>query len=220
MSQHNKGWIKILAVGCLIVFLLIGTASFYVYKRIKENGPKMVANLIEMTSEGMLKELQIPQEESIKAMQVIKEFTIKIRNGQISFQQGKSVAEALGKQSVMGAITMRSLEMTYISPSSMSYEEKDQSRKTLTRVAYGLSENMISQETVNSVLDTISEEVTDDYGNKFERWKPFLTTEELKEMLSKFSSLADQAGVEDKEFPYDISETIRKAIEKGLQQAQ
>ena len=216
MPQRRNGWVKIVAIGCLIIVVLLTVLGFYAFKKIKESGPKIIATFIEATSEGMLSELQIPQDESAKAMSVIKDFTQKIRNGEVNMEQGKNVAEALGSQSVMGAITMRSLEMTYVSPSSLSYQEKDAAKKTLTRVSYGLTENLISQSELDSVLNTINEEVSDEYGKEWERWKPFLTTEELNSFLSKLSALADKAGIEDKEFPYDIAETIKKAIEKGM----
>ena len=216
MSYKRNGWVKIVAIGCLIIVILLSAIGYFAYNKIKESGPKIIANIIEATSEGMLSELQIPQEESAKAMSVIKDFTLKIRNREVTIEQGKNVAKSLGSQSVMGAITMRSLEMTYVSPSSLSYQEKDAAKKTLTRVAYGLTESKITQAELDFVLKTINEEVSDDYGKKWERWKPFLTTEELNSFLSNLSALADKAGIEDKEFPYDIAETIKKAIEKGM----
>ena len=76
MFKKSNGWVKVLAIGCLIVLVLFLAIGYVVYKKIKEGAPKMIAQLVEVTAEGMFQEMQIPQDESAKAMEVIKSFSL------------------------------------------------------------------------------------------------------------------------------------------------
>ncbi|MCK5707684.1 MAG: hypothetical protein KAI43_08525 [Candidatus Aureabacteria bacterium] len=212
MSEKKGGCWKLFAIGCVVVVLLGGIGGYLAFK----NLPKLAAIGIEKASDAMLKELGLPEEEFKKAKSAISSFTQDIRDGKISAQQGAAIMEALAQESLVGAIMVRGFEAGYIEKSKLTAEEKTAARITLSRAMHGMVKENINGNQLESAMESIMVTSQTSGGNTNKNFKKVVTDEELKTALKKIKSLADNAGIPNKEYKADIGQLIKDAIAKGM----
>lgn len=214
MSERGNTWIKVLlcCVSFCIVALIAG--GYFAVKTIKKKAPDLIARMIEVSTEAVFIQLELPQAERGEAMAAIRTFTQDIRDGEVSLAQGKRVAEALDNKSLVGAILVRGFEAQYVRSSVLPDAEKDAAHITLTRFVHGVVEDRISQETFDSIMDMISEQG----DNENRRLKSSITTAELQAVLGEMQNAADQAAIENREYAVDIAQIIHDAIDQGMKE--
>ena len=216
MSIKRNGWVKIFILSVLLLVTLAVAAGTIAIKKLKENSPRIIAKMVEISAEGLFIKIELPQSERTAAMKEIRRFTQQIRDGQVSLQQGSQVITALGDQSFIGAIMIRGFEAGYINASALSPDERQAAHKTLTRFMHGSVEEKISSETYDEIMQMISDEQTDGIQKGQRTLKKSITTNELKTVLMKMEKAADDAGIENREYAFNMAEIIRDLIQKGM----
>ena len=190
--------------------------GYFTVRKLKEKSPGIIAKFIEISAETIFVQFELPDAERQAAMNSIRLFTQDIRDGKVTFKQGKKVAQALNDKSLMGSILVRSFELKYINTSSLTDDEKVSAHIILTRFVHGSIENKISMEKLNSILDMISEDIWDGSKNSKRRLKSSITIDELKNLLKAMKVAADESKIENREFRIDIAKIIQDAIKKGM----
>ena len=203
---------------CFLIFsFLLAVVGYFGYKKLKEKVPEIIAGMIETSAEGVFVQIKLPEAERKAAMDTIKDFTRDIRDGKVDFQQGKRIAKALGDKALMGAILTRSFETQYVCSAYLGDAEKRSAHVTLTRFVHGVIDDKISKETLDAILNMMSEEQGNKKNGK-NRLKNSISVEELRDILLKMKGAADKAGIENREYKIDIRTIIREAIEKGMRE--
>ena len=214
MTKNSQGWVKIVII-CLFVFAILVIAGGYVgYRKLKEKAPQIIARMIEISADGVFVQIQLPEAERGSAMSAIRSLTQDIREGKVNLQQGKRIAKALNDKALIGAIIIRSFESQYVHLSSLKDSEKTDAHQTLTRFVHGVIDGKIPRESLDAVLNMISEEQGNSNGNR--RLKNSISEEELKDVLLNMKDAADHAQIENRTYEIDIAEIIREAIKKGM----
>jgi len=195
------------------VILIAG--GYFAVKAIRTKAPNLVARMIEASAETLFIQIELPETERGEAMAAVNSFTQDIRDGRVSLKQGMNVVQALDNKSLLGAIIVRGFEAQYVKRSVLPDEEKEAAHVTLTRFVHGTVEESIPQDTYNTIIDTISEKGDDQDTRQL---KSSITTEELRAVLERMKTAADDAAIENREYAIDIAPLIRDAIERGMKE--
>jgi hypothetical protein len=216
-STSGFGCAHAIAIGCLGILLLVvvvGVVAYYKMGDWVRSGGAAIVNLV---AEEALKDLDIPAAEREAAMEEVRAFSQKVKDGEVSVQEITSVAEHFAKGPAFAAIMARGFEVKYLAVSELPEEEKAEGRKTLSRFSHGVSQKQIPRETLEELKQIIAhEKQNEDDPVKF---KKALTPEELRRALNVMKAAADDAGVEDAVFTIDLTAEIRKSIDEGMASA-
>ena len=214
-EKKGGGCWKAAGVGCLVVLVALGVGGFLVVKNRERILRSLAAKGTEVAAEGILGNSQLPESEREAAMVPIREFAAKIKSGEVSMDQAKTVGKALAEGPLPMIMMARAAELMYLEPSELPAEEKEAGRMTLSRFARAITQKKVAEEKINAVFDEITIKTTvGDQENV--RLKETLTTDELREWLKVMKDAADEAGIENRKFVVDIEAEIRKAIDAGM----
>lgn len=218
-GQKRFGCAKMAGVGCLVLVAIGIVAGMVVYFKAKDWARAGIAAVTEKVTEKMVKELGLSEAERESAMEPIREFAQRIRDGEVSLEQGGRVMEALTEGPAFAVLMMHVFERKYLAGPELSEEEKQEGHVTITRFVRGVSTGSIPKTKIEEISKIVMLETTDSEGETTKKPKDTITAEELKSCLTIMKDSADAAGIEEKEFTFDLGEEIRKAIEKGMAEA-
>ncbi len=172
---------------------------------------------MEFAAEKMLEGIQYPEPMRAVLMEPIREFTTEVKAGRVPAEKAAKVAEELLKGSVLGPVLAPAFQSAYIDPSSLSSIEKELMARNLSRYAEGLRQKKISDQTAGDIWNLISEPKPGTGNDPDSRQlKKTLTPEELKMVIGKMQTSADQAGIAEQLFTFQPQDEIRRAIQRGL----
>ncbi len=219
MRRRQKGFgcLEAAGIGCLVLVVLGLVAGAVVYYKWESWARTAGAKLAEAAAGSMMDELGIPADEKEAAMKPVREFTRKIRDGEVSMEQVGAVAKALKEGPALAAMLARGFEARYLNPSDLPEEEKKAGHVAISRFVQGVSTGKIPKEKPKEIRDVCTVKTVDAEGNEKRKLKDSITTEELKSCLKTMKDAADAAEIEDREFKVDLAAEIRKAIEAGME---
>ena len=212
-EQARSNWVPACLVGCLLMFivsvLLCAGTAWYVFshaKRIASNlAREMIVSVVEES------DLEVEEKQAIVAQvnRVVEQY----QSGKITTEDLGRIMEELAESPLMGAILIKSVEAKYIDPSGLSEEEKADARVTLQRVLRGMYEEQLDPDDLQTAMDYVSYETSD--GQR--QLKNQVSDDELRAFLQECELRADEAGVPDESYEVQISEELKRAIDRALQ---
>lgn len=217
-QKSGDGCGKAIGIGCLVMLVVLCICGFLVVKFKDRIFCSIMAKGTLVAGEGILGQTQLPEAEREAAMVPIRELAEKIKRGEVSKEQAAAIAEAFAEGPLLMLMMARGAELKYLVPSELPDEEKKAGSITLSRFAWGMTEQKIDNAKAQAAFDKISIKTRDADGKETVQLKQSLTTEELREWLQIMKDAADAAGIEDKHFEVNIPEEIRKAIDAGLKE--
>ena len=215
-GKSGFGCAKMAGVGCLVLIVLGVVVGLVVWAKWEGWARAAGAAGVELVAEEMMSELGLTEEEKDGAMGPVREFAQQIRDGEVTLAQAIAVGEELVDGPAFAVLLTRGFEGKYLAASELSDAEKQEGHVTLTRFAQGVSTERIPTTKAEEISQIVTIETTDSEGETTKELKETITTEELKSCLAIMKDSADAAGVEDREFTFDLAEEIRKAIENGM----
>ncbi|MGF1453734.1 MAG: hypothetical protein ACFB21_16880 [Opitutales bacterium] len=154
---------------------------------------------------------QLPEAEREEAMVVITDFTDRMREGEVSLEQGTNVILALLEE-VSPIIFAMAFEDEFLQTAELSEAEREEARVTFQRFFRGSMTGEIPEAKQEEIYARFPEETE---GQNAET----LTTEEAREILADMKTAADEAGVPQEVPQQDLSSLIELAINQGMAQA-
>ncbi len=222
-ERKGFGCLHAAGIGCLVLVVIGVIAGVVVYYKAGSWARAAVAVGVEAAAEKTMENLNLPQDEMNAAMEPIREFTQKIRDGEVTLEQALAVGEALAGGPALAAVMARGFEVKYLHPSDLPDDEKQAGHVAISRFVNGVSTDRIpdekAKEKVKEIGDIVTVKTTDSAGKTTKQPKDALTAEELRSCLKIMKDAADAAGVEQREFVVDLAAEIRKAIAIGLDKA-
>ncbi len=210
-KSNSSGCWKAAGIGCLALVLAGGLVGVWAYRNAGRLLRTGAAHMLDKGAEVMFEAMQLEAEDRQAAMAAIAELSEQVRTGELTMEQGGEILTALAEGPLPMIVALRLFETTILEPSALDAETKAQGRVTVSRFAEGLVRGSIPPEKGEEALDAISVQKEDR-----REMKPDLTTAELIGCLEIMKTAADEAGIEDRKFTYDLAEEIRKVIRRGL----
>lgn len=187
---------KTLGIGCLVILVLIAIGGVVLYM----NARKWIAPYMKTMSDEILKELDLTLDEKDRVREKISAFIDDFENGEVTWPQFGMATQNI----VSGPLSAVIFDETVVKPSGLSDDEKAAGSRTLQRVARGLKESKINPEQLSAVNERDSTRQPDEY-----------TDEDVREALTKFKKIADDASIPDEPFVVDIAGEIEAALDKA-----
>ncbi len=100
----------------------------------------------------------------------------------------------------------------YVKPSALSDQEKADASRVLARVARGLSEEKIAENSMDEALDLITESKADEQREL----KDSLTDEEVREFIAACKTVVDEAEIPDENFQVKVSDAVKAIVDELL----
>jgi hypothetical protein len=213
------GCAKIAGIGCAAMVVLAIVAGIVVYYKghdLLRAGGAAVAN---MAAVEMMDQFEIPAAERDAAMVPVREFTEKVKKGEVSTEQIGAVAKAFVEGPAFAAIAARGFDAKYMKKSSLGADEQAAGRTTLSRFAHGISSGAVPHAALEGLKDIVTVSGKGADGKDDVDLKDALTDDEVRAALAHMKSSADGGGVEQREFAIDLPAEIRSSIKKGMSSA-
>lgn len=210
-KKGGAGCLKAAGIGCLVVAVVGGLAVFWAVRNADRLLRVGTAKVLMSGADAMFDTMQMDKTEKDAALEAVRELTEKIKNGEITAEQGKGILTALAEGPLPMVVAVRFLEATILQQSGLDPDEKEQARITLSRFSEGLIQGTIPREKGDEALDMIS--VQDEHQRDI---KTDVTDADIARCLAVMKDAADQAGIEERLFKTDFAREIRKYIDQGL----
>lgn len=198
--------------GCLIalvIFLVLVVIGVIV---VVMNWRNWFASAAGAGIEAMIDASHMPATEKQESKAHFKQLMDDFRAGNVSMGQLSRVAEELEESPVFPVALTMWFEQSYVLPSAMPDEEKAEARLTMDRFARGLYEEKIPFNASDDVLAPMMETTPD--GDEELKQNP--TVDDIRAALANMKQRADDAGVPEESFTIDVSDEVKKAIDRAL----
>jgi len=210
--------------GCLIVLVILiilgGIGAWYV----ASNWRGWAADGAKTVVQEVLKEASLPDEQKTAIMTEVNALANDFEAGKVSLQQMTYVFEEIAESPIIPATVIGVMQQEYVAPSELTTEEKADAKLALRRLARGVYEEKIEPERVAHITDPIAaqqgEQAAINFeieGRRYTLARPEdVSTDELKDFLSRARAAADEAGIPPDPDEIDVAREVREAIGRGL----
>jgi hypothetical protein len=214
--QQSSGggcWLYAL-IGCLgtlvLAVVLCGVGGWWLSK----NAGKMIAAGIRTVIVAGINESQLDAQEKKEVIEQIDRVVNAYNAGKVKPEELEKLLNGLKDSPVLALIQVWGVEKMFLEPSGLTTEEKQAGHRSIERVFRGIVEKKIDHsEFQDAMPDSMRQQVEGGKGQP--RTKP--TDEEVKEFLANLKKLADDAEIPDEEFKIDVSDELKKDIDKLLE---
>ena len=195
-------------IGCVgvsfVCVLVCGGGFWYLSKNIGEIARKAIVSVIESS------ELSDEDKEAVTAQ--VDRIVAAYESGEIDWEDVGRIMEQLAESPLLGLIIVYATDATYITPSGLTDEEKEEGRLTMQRVARGVFEETIDRDELESAMDYVSVEGSG--GNR--QFKDRVSDADLRQFLAECKRHADEAEVPLEPFELNIGEEFKRAVDEAL----
>lgn len=211
--KSSGGGILIGCLGLLLVCLLIcGGGLYFVAMNWQSWALQGFATMGREIAVQAVEESELTDEDKRAVIEQIDRVADEAKAGNLTGEQFAKIMENLAESPLLPAGMAKAIEVKYVDPSDLPEDEKAAAKLTLQRGARGAFEKKISPEQLELACDPISN--VDSEGKR--KLKEQVTTEELREFLANVKKLADEAGIPEEPFGFDVGEEVKKAVDKAL----
>jgi chorismate mutase len=211
-SSGSGCWLYLL-IGCLGTLVLsVALCGFGVWW-VKNNVGKVVAMGVRTVIVGIIDGSQLDANEKKEVIAQIDRVIDAYKAGKLTDQELQQLFKELEDSPIVALIQIWGMEQAYLEPSGLSAEEKQAGRRTIERFFRGVMEKKLTlQEFQDAMPPSMQNRVQGEKANPNDR----PTDDEVKEFLANLKKKADGAEIPDEEFKIDISDELKKDIDKVL----
>ena len=211
-SSGSGCWLGLL-LGCLgtivLSAVLCGVGAWWV----KNNAGKLMASGIRAMIVNIVNESELDAQEKTEVIAQIDRVVDAFKADKITMEELQQLFKELEDSPVVALIQIWGIEQMYLTPSGLSAEEKQAGKRTIERVFRGIIEKKLTQQDFHdqmpkSMRDRMEGEKADPNARPSDA--------EVKEFLANLKKKADEAEIPDEEFMIDISDELKKDIDKVL----
>lgn len=200
--------------GCLIVFfvlLILGAVGVW---WVSQNWRGLVSGMAANGVNEMINQSELPDAEKEELKAEVKRVTDAIADGTMSQDQLQQFLNEFGKSPLVSLLIVTAVESQYVKPSGLSDEEKADARDTLDRYAHGLVSKQLDQQDVDLLMPYVATEGQQGKGDW--QMKEQISDEELRQFLSAAKDQVEEAEIPAEVPPIDVSEELKKIVDKVL----
>ncbi|MCA9298824.1 MAG: hypothetical protein KDA28_07145 [Phycisphaerales bacterium] len=219
-TRHRRGGVL---AGCLVVLgvLAVLVIAGGIWVAISWRG--WVSGGLVTITESAIKESNIDPQEQEEILVHVRAFADDFKSGDVSFEEFGKVMEELGKSPLFVVGMVNVFEGEYFAESSLTDEQKADARLQFSRLARGLYDRSIDEGAIKDVLEPIEKQEPSNDGFEFDINGTHITAkdpkkctpEELLAVLELVRAKADEAGVAPEAFEIDLSDEVKKAMDRG-----
>ena len=201
-----------LLIGCLgavVLSVLLCAGGVWWISR---NVSSLIATGIRTAIVAVVNESELEAQEKTQVIAQIDRVVDAYKAGKISNEQLEKLADELQDSPVFVLIQIYGTQAAYLQPSGLNDEEKAAGKRTFERVFRGIHEKKLDLEDFNAAMPESMRQDAEEPGNEPRR----ISDEDLRTFLANLKKLADDAEIPDEPFQIDVSEELKKDVDKVL----
>jgi hypothetical protein len=216
MPQQSSGsgcWIGLL-VGCLgaivLSVVLCGVGAWWV----KNNVTQLIATVAREAIVAVINESELDPQEKTEVIAQVDRVVSAFKSGKLKPEEVEKLFEEMEDSPIFVLIQIYGVEKMYLEPSGLSAEEKQAGKRVFERVFRGIHEKKIAQgEFETAMPESMQHQAEEDPQMK---QTPQISDEDVRKFIANLKKLADDAQIPDEAFQVDISDELKKDIDKVL----
>lgn len=191
-------------LGCLgmmlVCVLLCAGGGYYAWKQLP--------NWIEQGVVALIDKSELPPDDKTQLKHQVRRISGGLRDGSITAEQLAKIAE-IGLKKPYSLLIISLVESEYVRTSGLSDEEKAAATRTIQRIARGLIEDKVKEESIDQVMASISSKDQ----NGVRQPKDHVSDEELRAFLKEAKRLSDEANIPDEPYEIRLAPEFKKVID-------
>jgi hypothetical protein len=212
MRRHPGGFLKVAAVGCLVVLVLAGVGGLVAWRWWQENGRTMGADAVNKVAVEAVNASSLEPKDKERILSKVRAWTEDFRTGKIGMEDLGGALQRVAESKVLPVASVMAFQKQYVDPAGVPPEQKEAWILEVHRYARGVYESRIPRESAERVMESIS--VADGQGGR--KLRDNLTPAEVEALVTKFRRESDAALVPREKFQVDIVEELIKAVDGAL----
>ena len=218
-TSGGRGWFTLILVCVIMFLLLIGTIVFMgvMFK------DRMIAATVNIGLHTVLTQTPLPDEQKKRIVHQTDRLYGAFLANEIELEDLTIVAEHLLQGPVIAVGTVHFIMNNYIDESDLEDAKKADAKLQIGRLTKAVMDEKckveLIQPMINLAMNPVDPEKPVDPNMAADQLlKEKLTTEEMKEAIALAKKLADDAGVENKLYQFDLAKYVRQAVDELLGQ--
>jgi hypothetical protein len=229
-QQSGSGCLWGMLLGCLGVIVVSGLVCAGLVWYVQQNIGKWGAGIAREAIVATIEASEIPEDEKKDVIAQVDRVVNEYKAGKIGEQELERLMTEYQNSPAFLLMGAWGLEKSYLEPSALSDEEKEQGRRTIQRAFRGLCEKKISQQQFQAAVPQPDFEDLDADMEAEGDAPPMppvppapppggsrVTDDEVRQMLDNLKKLADDAGIPDEPFTIDIGDEVKKFVDQALE---
>lgn len=212
--------------GCLIALgiVLLIVIGLGIYAAM--NWKTWAASAARAMVDTVMVELNLSAEQQAQVRAEVDLLATDFENGNLSLQEFGKVMEEIAESPLIPAAVVLGANAAYITPSTLSEDEKVDARRQIDRLARGIVDEELSADQINTALAAISKQQGSSSSGSVEyrggtvnvelQEPRNVTPAELRQFIEDARSVADEAGIPDEAFEVDFAVELRRAVDRAL----
>ena len=197
---------------CLLVFLGLGLLSVLCcgiagYLGV-QRAPDWAHDAIVAAVNDSDLDPEAKQEITAQMDRLLKEY----KAGNVSGEQIGEALEEFAESPIMLLIMAYAAMESYVEPSGLSDDEKNEAKLAFQRVARGTFEKKVDPDDLERALDYISKK--DFNGNR--QIKNKISDEELRSLVKECTRVADEAEIPNEPYQVDVAAEVKRIVDRAL----
>ncbi|HZN36769.1 MAG TPA: hypothetical protein VFB80_23225 [Pirellulaceae bacterium] len=211
-SSGSGCWIGAL-IGCLgaivLSVVLCGVGAWWV----KNNVTNLIATVAREAIVSVIKESELEQQEKTEVIAQIDRVVDAVKSGKLKPEELEKLFNEMQDSPIFVLIQIYGVEKVYLEPSGLSAEEKQAGKRVFERAFRGIHEKKIAHSDFEAAMPESMRHQGDDPEMKRPQQ---VSDEDVKKLIANLKKLADDAQIPDEAFQIDISDELKKDIDKVL----
>jgi hypothetical protein len=211
-SSGGGCWLYLL-IGCLGTLVLsVALCGFGVWW-VKNNAGKLMAMGVRTVIVSVIEGSQLDAAEKKEVIAQIDRVVDAYKAGKITDKELELLFKELEDSPILALVQIWGFEQMYVEPSGLTAEEKQAGRRTVERIFRGIIEKKVTQGWFQEALppsmrDRLQGEKADPNARPSDA--------EVREFLANLKKKADEVEIPDEAYKIDISDELKKDIDKVL----
>jgi hypothetical protein len=181
---------------------------------VQSNFTKLIATVAREAIVAGINESELAAQEKTEVIAQIDRVVNTFKAGKLNTDEVEKLFEDLQDSPIFVLIQIWGAEKVYLEPSGLSAEEKLAAKRALERVFRGVHEKKITHEQFEGAMPESfhAEAEAEDPAAKPKK----VSDEDVRTFVANLKKLADDAQIPDEPFQIDISDELKKDIDKAL----
>ena len=199
--------------GCLIALVIVGLIAGVSVWFIATHWKGWTASGITKVAEEGIKQSDLPAAEKPEMIAEVEAFAADFESGKVSTTQFFEAIRGLSEGPLFPVGMVYAVDEGYIKPSGLSDEDKAAGTRALQRFARGLYESTLNMDDYKAMAKPIGYENPD--GSFHLNPKTSVNDDMVRQTIANAKAKADEIGIPDEAFVIDLSDELKKKLDKA-----
>ncbi len=208
-TNPKGGALKGCLIALVIVGLIVGVSAWFVSTHWKG----WTATGIKKVAEEGINQSDLPAAEKPEMIAEVEAFAADFESGKVSTKQFFAAIKGLSEGPLFPVGMVYAVDEGYVKPSGLSDEDKAAGTRALQRFARGLYESTLNMDDYKAMAKPIGYEEPD--GSFHLNPKTSVNDDMIRQTIANAKAKADEIGIPDEAFVIDLSDELKKKLDKA-----